>query len=267
MRWKGCAITIGKRSHGPTTGNIGNLQTPIMQLIWPNIMLKLNKILMCAIVILAEHSAIAGEAIFFNQGNLIAYRENGTVEGFYDSENEKFSCYFLFSQYPGDKSNSSGIGGYSSTKILTFVPGDVSLNFSARFKEFDIDGFIYRKGGDWVVKTTRPQAGCANAMGVFEFDPSQEGAESYYVSDTAPAIGIRLVNLKTGLFDLKDGKFSLRKGYLTKGDGVVVLKTYEQFSYVRYYNPHMNTRNAAKVTTGWIHSADLVNPFPPATKQ
>ena len=230
-------------------------------------MLKLNRILMCVIVALIENVAISGEAIFFNQGNLIAYQENDVIEGFYDSENKKFSCYFLFSQYPGDKLKSPVIKGYSSTKILTFVPGDASLNFSARFKEFDIDGFIYRSETDWVVKTARPQAGCANAMGVFEFNPLQEGAESYYVSDAVPAIGIRLVNKRAGLFDLKNGKFALRKSYLEKGDGVVVLKTYQQFSYVRYYNPHMNTKNAAQVTTGWIHSADLVNPFPRSVKQ
>lgn len=226
---------------------------------------NLNKIIFFLLISTFGQLCYSGEAILFDQSNLFAYSDNGIISGFYDSENDKFSCYFLFSQQSDQKNLPPKIGDFSATKLLTFIPGDDSLYFEGRLKGYDIDSTLYRDDDEWIIRTSRPQAGCANAMGVFEFDPLDNRAEGYTVSKRIPAIGIRLVNSKTLFYDLRGGRFVARKGYLTKSDGVIVLKEYEKYSYVRHVNP--NSSEEGKVTTGWVHSADLVNPFPPARKQ
>jgi hypothetical protein len=173
--------------------------------------------------------------------------------------------YFLFSQYSRGETGLPDIGEYSAVNVLTFLPGDIYLDFSDRFKEYDIDGVLYRKDDEWVIKPSRPQAGCANSMGVFEFDPLDIRAEGYAVSRKIPAVGIRLINAKAQFHDLHEGRFVARKGYLTKNDGVIVLKEFQQYSYVRYADP--NSAEPGRVTTGWVRSVDLVNPFPRVVKK
>ncbi|WP_353556567.1 hypothetical protein [Paraburkholderia terrae] len=228
-------------------------------------MSNLNKIITLLSLLVFRQLSNAGEAILFDQNNLFAFSDKGVISGFYDAENDKFSCYFLFSQQPDDKHPPPKVDTYSATRLQTFIPGDDSLYFENRLKDYDIEGTLYRDGDEWVIRTSRPQAGCANAMGIFEFDPSDIRAETYAVSKRIPAIGIRLVNSKTSFYDLRGGQFFARKGYLTKGDGVIVFKEFRGYSYVRYVNP--NSSQEGRVTTGWVHSADLANPFPPARER
>ncbi|REE24184.1 hypothetical protein B0G71_7486 [Paraburkholderia sp. BL27I4N3] len=230
-------------------------------------MRNLNKIIILALLTCLCRSTVAGEAIIFDQANLLAFSDSGRVAGFYDSEDNKFSCYFLFSQNSEEDEKVQNVQEYSVTKMLTFVPSDSSLEFEERYKQFDIQGLLYRKNGEWIIRTSRPQAGCGNATGVFEFDPPDIRAENYIESKRIPATGIRLVNTKTFFYDLRGGKFIARKGYLTKSNGVIVLRTYGQFSYVRFADPRANATDSGRVSTGWVRSANLVNPFPPTSRQ
>ncbi|MBB5408624.1 hypothetical protein HDG34_002561 [Paraburkholderia sp. HC6.4b] len=229
-------------------------------------MINLSKFLIGVAIILGGAApGFAGEAILFDDPSLVGYREGGRIYGFYDAENEKFSCSFLFFQ--DDKgSHSLDIDGYTDTKLLTFVPGNGSFKFSNRDKSFDIRGDLYRNGNEWVIKTSSGQAGCENATGGFIFDLGSMEAAKYYAVKKIPAIGIRLVNGKSSLYDYRDGKFLAKKSYLTKWNVVVILETHNQFSLVRFADPRLNVESYGRVTTGWVHTSDLVNPFPPASK-
>ena len=88
------------------------------------------------------------------------------------------------------------------------------------------------------------------------------GAHIYRVQKEINAIGIRLVKEKSYFYDYSGAEFSRRKGYLTKWNGVVVLKTRGQFSYVRFVDARLDAASLGRVTTGWIRTADLVDPFP-----
>ncbi|MGN6804763.1 MAG: hypothetical protein ACTHJZ_02335, partial [Trinickia sp.] len=156
--------------------------------------------------------------------------------------------------------------GFSDTKISTFTPSGKSFLLDDRDKTFDIDGDLYRKGGDWIIKTSTAQAGCENSAGTFIFDRDTSDAITYSITQEIPAIGIRLVKSKSYFYDYISGRYVVRKGYLTKWSGVVVLKTQDDFSYVRFVDPHIDAKTSGKITTGWIHSNDLVNPFPLSSK-
>jgi hypothetical protein len=154
--------------------------------------------------------------------------------------------------------------GYSTTKIFTFVPGNDSFLFLNRNKTFDIPGNLYRRENEWIIKTSSGQAGCENATGTFIFDRDDSNAVTYVVRKKIPAIGIRLVKSKSYIYDYRDSKFFIRKRYLTKWNGVVVLQARDQFSYVRFADPRTNGTSQGRITTGWIRTVDLVNPFPAA---
>lgn len=142
-------------------------------------MRNLNKLIFCLLLISYGQPGMSGEAIFFRQANLLVFRDGGTLNGLYDSENNKVSCYFLFSKNSGEDGAHREFNGYSTSNLLIFVPGDNSLSFEGRHKEFDIPGLLYTNDGEWIIRTSRPQAGCANAARVFEFDPSDIRAENY----------------------------------------------------------------------------------------
>jgi hypothetical protein len=99
------------------------------------------------------------------------------------------------------------------------------------------------------------------------FDRRSLSARTYTITGEFPAIGIRLVKGKSHFYDYKNGNYVARKGYLTKWDGVVQIKTQGNFSYVRFVDPRADAKTFGKVTTGWIHSSDLVNPFPTNTNK
>jgi hypothetical protein len=152
---------------------------------------------------------------------------------------------------------------FSETKILTFVPGDKSFLFAGRDATFDIPGNLYRNEDEWSIKTSRGQAGCENATGEFMFDlDANPGAHIYNVQKKISAIGIRLVAGKSYFYEYSGGGFVKRKGYLTKWNGVVVLKTRGQFSYVRFVDARLDAASPGRVTTGWLRTGDLVDPFP-----
>ncbi|CAD6526942.1 hypothetical protein LMG27952_01975 [Paraburkholderia hiiakae] len=208
-----------------------------------------------------------GQGVFFDNPGLIAFDANGIVSGYYDAEGEKRGCVFLFAQ--GDERvNYRDKFPYAEVKLLTFIPGENDLTFSGRSKTFDIDGELYVRGDTWLIRTDTGQAGCENSLGVFMSLPADTvGGAIFTVKKRIPAKGIRLVKKKSLFYDRQDGKFIERKGYLTRGNGVIVLQVNGEFAYVRFADPRTNVQSFGKVTTGWIRSADLVNPFPPAAKR
>jgi hypothetical protein len=230
-------------------------------------MMNLNRFFVAvALMFGVAAPSVAGEAILFDDPSLVGYRNGALIAGFYDAENEKFSCSFFFFQ-DNKGPNFPDIGDYTDTKLLTFVPSDGSFEFSNRDKSFDIEGDLYRSGDEWVIKTSSGQAGCENSAGGFIFNLGSEEAVRYYVKKKIPAIGIRIVKDKSFLYDYRDGNFIAKKSYLTKWNVVVALETRNQFSLVRFADPRLDVKSYGHVTIGWVHSADLVDPLPAANKQ
>lgn len=207
--------------------------------------------------------AAAGEAIIFDKPGLIGFRDGKTISGLYDSRNAKFSCSFLFIE-DSASSKTANVDDYTDTPLLTFVLGEDSPEFSNRNKTFDIKADLYRRDNEWTIQTKSAQAGCENATGTFIFDLKDFRAVTYYVTEEVPAIGIRIVKSKAPFFVNHDGNFVAKKSYLVDGDGVVVLKTQGDFSYVRYVGT--GPKFEGRVTFGWVHTRNLVDPFPRATK-
>ncbi len=233
-----------------------------MQIIWRNIMISLSKRIFVAAIMFGKiASGFAGEAILFDDPGLIGYRDGESISGLYDAENEKFSCYFLFSQDGGARPRPN-IGGYTDTALLTFIPGDRSLEYNDRNRFFDIPGNLYRENDEWVLHTSSGQAGCENSTGGFTFKLGSKEASRYSVEETIPAIGIRLIKRKSFLYNYQNGKFLARRGFLTKGNAVIVLEKRDGFSLVRFSDPRLNKDSYGKITINWIHTVDLVDPFP-----
>jgi hypothetical protein len=247
---------------------VGGTQIRIMQKIWEIAMINLNKFVVFVLCSLyMQISWAAGEAVIFDRSELIAFDENNVIAGYYNAQGDRKSCLFLFAQVD-QKMKGETESPYSEVKILTFVPGEDNFAYQNRDKMFDISGALYRRDETWLIRTDEEQAGCENALGEFTTYPrGKVGGEIFSMQKRVPAIGIRLVSRKSYFYDLRDGKFVARKGYLTKWNGVIVLDTHEQFSYVRFADSRVNVVGSARVTTGWVHSTDLVNPFPVASMQ
>lgn len=228
------------------------------------IMRNISKYCLMLIGLLLAKSGLAGHAVLFDSPYLMGYQGSTGLRGLYSATDGQASCTFLFFESPA-KDKFPEKAGYTVRKIRTFVPGDQSFVFSDRNKTFDIDGYLYANDDGWVIRTSSPQVGCGNAEGVFEFDPPDIRAERYSVLKTVPALGIKMVREKAPFYDSKGGNFVQRKGFLVKWDGVIVLRVHGTFSYVRYSDSGRNSEG--RVTTGWVHSSDLVDPFPVTERQ
>ncbi|MEC5407847.1 hypothetical protein VOM14_20045 [Paraburkholderia sp. MPAMCS5] len=208
----------------------------------------------------------SGQAFSFDKPGLVSFEDHGAISGYYNVSDGERSCTFLFVS-AGGEINDPSKSPYSEVKLLTFVPRENSFSFSERDKSYDISGTLYRRDGTWIVRTDEGQAGCENSLGSFMSSRSDKvGGEIFSVRRTISATGIRLIGRKTYLFDLKRGRYVAKKAYLTKWDGVIVLQTHEPFTLVRFADAKSNVANPGKVTTGWVRSADLVDPFPPTAK-
>nr|WP_233451450.1 hypothetical protein [Paraburkholderia caribensis] len=258
-----CARVIGRQLQQRITETVGGIATRIMQKILEIFMTNINKILALFLqLILAQTTYAIGSAIVFDRAELIAFDDNSVVKGYYNAQGEKRSCTFLFVQ-KGGQVEAQAEPPYSEAKVLTFVPGEKNFTYSSRDKFFDIPGELFRRDETWLIRTDEGQAGCENALGSFtSFPKNKVGGEIFTVENKIPAVGIRLIARKTNLHALQGGKFLARKAYLTKWDDVIVIRTRDQFSYVRFANTRVDTPNLGRVTTGWVRSADLVNPFP-----
>jgi hypothetical protein len=231
-------------------------------------MINTSKAIMFFVLLFIAQSTFSrGEAILFDRAELIAFSDDGNVMGYYNAQDKKRSCIFLFTQ-AGAEIEGQPQPPYSETKILTFLPGGADLGYTGRDRSFDIPGALYRRNETWFIHTDIGQAGCENALGAFTpYTLGKVGGEMFTVESKVRAIGIRLIRRKSYFHDLRNGGFIARKGYVSKWDGVVVIQTRDQFSYVRFVDSHANTSGLGRVTTGWLRSGDLVNPFPPVNKK
>lgn len=227
-------------------------------------MRNLSKKIILLSPFILSHGVWAGQAVIFDRPELISFDDRGKLSGYYNSSDNRRSCTFLFSQV-GRELKGSPQPPYSQAEIFTFVPKGDDFKFSNRERSFDMKGQVYRRDDTWIIRTNEGQAGCENGLGAFVSPPADKvGGEMFSVTKRISAIGVRLVNRKSFFYDLQSGKFVARKGYLLKWNGVIVLRVHGRFSYVRY--SESNPPSSDRVTTGWVRSIDLVNPFPPRNK-
>ncbi|MBN3813902.1 hypothetical protein [Paraburkholderia sp. Ac-20347] len=229
-------------------------------------MINLSKNLTLCFFLASAQASLAGQAILFDNPGLALINEDGRLTGYYSAQGDKRSCSFLILQ-TGDETKYPDDSPYTETKILTFIPGDNSFSFENRDKAFDIGGSLYKRDETWFVRTDEGQAGCENALGSFTtFRKGKVGGGFFSEENRFFALGIRIVKRKTFLHDLRDGEFAKRRGFLTKWNDVILIKVRGQFSFVRFVEPRTNIDAYGQATTGWVRSADLVNPFPARTK-
>ena len=193
----------------------------------------------------------AGTLFLFDAPNLIAFKSEGKIFGYYGFVHQRlpFSCQFFFMQ--NNVEPISGIG------INSFSLDAGKYGYESRNKEYNIPGKIFIKDSDWIIQTEDSPPGCGGAAGSFLKGPEDAHPTRYTEVEEVPAIAIRTVTRKTFLFDKKGNVLSRRKGYFTSGDVVAVIEQGDIYSYVRFSHPA-----TGKVTTVWVNTKDLKSPFP-----
>lgn len=210
--------------------------------------------LLCVVVgFLYMHSAIAGEISLYDESRFVTFSDGKRLYGYYSAHNELFYCKFFFVT---KKSVRIQDGVFP---IETF-----DLDYRGRKYKYaradltsSIRGFLSKKRKTITIGTEKPRAGCQGAAGLF----SDDGGLPYTEVGKMRGVGIGVLSSKSRIYrnsDLVGGV-----GYLSPGDAVVVIKRKNEYSYIRYINPDMLIEDDDKrhITTGWIRSADLVNPF------
>ncbi|WP_321929961.1 hypothetical protein [Paraburkholderia guartelaensis] len=229
--------------------------------------MSLSKSVILLLLTILSNYASAGNLIIFDDPGVVAYESGGRVSGFYREDDDRRSCYFLFYQ-DDEKSSNELMDGYSRQKINTFGLNyeENRFAFDDRPGNSDISGYIYKKDSAWVISTDEEPGGCGFEVGGFMHLPQDQSTNTYTAKKSIPAIGVRVVNKKTYFYDKSGEDFARRSGYLTPGDAVVILQQNGAFSFVRFSDPRSDKATYGKLTTGWMRSIDLVNPFPLAIK-
>lgn len=103
-------------------------------------MINLNKFVAFVLCFLCVQIAwAAGEAVIFDRSELIAFDAGNLVSGYYNAQDDRKSCIFIFTQ--ADPEIKEGADSpYSETKIFTFVPKEDNFTYQDRDKMFDISG-------------------------------------------------------------------------------------------------------------------------------
>jgi hypothetical protein len=219
---------------------------------------SLNKfsIFLAAPWILFCSQACAGTWIQFEDSALIGFESNEKTYGYYGAANSRtgFSCIFLFQTTEPSKGNAS------PQKILSFY---TESNFRRRNIQTDINGKLYKNIDSWVITLDDQVGGCDAGVGWnFRLNLQDLEVKKFKSIKTAPAVGILLASKKTHFNKNINGKFISLKSFITKNDLFVVLKNSGNYSYGRYVNMDMaKVIDNPVVTTGWIQTADLINPF------
>lgn len=161
-----------------------------------------------------------------------------------------FSCAFFFYSSNNNESKKR-IHGYVSYST-----------FERRLKESDSDGYLYKSdsGKTWEIlfDEIAPDPGCINLGFPFRRGLGDASLMHFKVKKKTPILGIRRIRTNRSIFhDLTGEKFIKRKGFLVSGDVVIVIKKQGDWSYVRFTDPKFT-----RITTGWIRSKELENPFP-----
>jgi len=207
----------------------------------------------------------SSELLIFDNDNLIALESNGQLYGYYGAVEKNKSCMFLF---VGHSLSVEDVGATPMIeKIKTFGFELGKYSYIDRYKPADIDGTITITGGEWIVQTEEEPPGCGGSVGVFHSSPFNSHQFRYNVTTKISALSIRIATKKSSFFKRKNKLLLKTKSYITEGDVVAVLKQEGGFSYIRYTDPDYFTPISQRVTTGWIRTSDLEDPFPPSQKQ
>jgi hypothetical protein len=236
-----------------------------MQKIWRISIQHLNELIRVAAVILSfSGAANAAELLIFDSPNMIMLNERDGVIGYYGSVEGDKNCEFFFYQA---RESSFKEGEYSGRDIssFSFAFPPKSYRYKDRDGRFDSAGAVYSLQDQRVVRIDNPAPGCVGwAVGSFGKRPGDKYVVRYTIEKKTEAIGIRALSKKSTFYKKIGLRFDSTRAYLVEGDVVVVLATSSAYSYVRYANPDLTS--GGRVTTGWVRSADLVNPFPSAGK-
>jgi hypothetical protein len=195
-------------------------------------------------------STKAGTLLEFDNNSLIAEISNEQIHGYYGYIHQinPFSCVFFFDAKT------------SNDKVKKIEGYITDSTYKLRNQDLDSTGSIFiNKTGDWIIQFDHaPDPGCINVGDSFREGPDDSSPMQFTIKKRTNILGIRLVNSKRSFFYIQtDGAFSKQKRFLTASDVVVVFKEKSGFSYVRYRNPR-----STRITTGWIRTQDLVNPYP-----
>lgn len=233
-------------------------------------MININKIVigsaLTLVIAMFAKISVAGIVTIFDDLNFVTYKSGTELSGFYHSRDGMFSCGFLF--HNRDEVILKSEGGVTEVRVMTFdfVPHSPKYTYEQRDPRSDIEGTIYLDGDKVSLKTDSPHGGCQSAAGMFDSSPGERGASTYSEVRSIDAIGIFAVGKKTFLYN---GAGSSRSSkYLLPGDLVVAIRRLRGYVFVRFVNPdsQIDESDSKRVATGWVRSADLVDPFPPAVK-
>jgi len=220
---------------------------------------KTNKIFLCFIGIalyVYSNITIAGTAAIYDDPGLATHQSGDNIEGYYYSSEGNSSCEFLFISNRKLISSKTKSTLLLPAKIFFFSNGNNFL-YSGRDKKFDTDGTLYLDGNSLALKSSKPLGGSC----MFSGDPGTRfGSMIFSLRKTFPALGIGIIKRKTFFYE-EPGKHR-RTGYLVQDDRIILIKKSSNFSYIKYVNPELDVKDHFQITTGWIRSEDIANPFP-----
>ncbi len=208
----------------------------------------------------------ASSLLVFDSPSLIVIRSGNTLYGYYGAIEKNNSCMFFFAgSSESHKKTKDDV--YSILDVETYALDSTQYHYNQRDKQYDRPGKIYILGDQWIIQTAGEPPGCGGATGFFHLDPYKLDAFRYYVSNRIPAVGIRVATKRTSFYEKRGALFSKRKSYITPGDVVAVLTVSGDFAFVRYTDPDYFNPVPGRVTTGWVRTSNLENPFPPSLKK
>jgi len=211
------------------------------------------------LILAGSMPAFAGTLLIFDNPRLVVLESGGEIVGYYGTHDRTSSCGFFFSTIK-EEGRSSEFDRTLPRPIETHVLAGPVYDYSHRDSPFDIPGKLFQGPKGWMLQTSEIQAGCNNASGTFEYGPDDLRAAWYFPVKKMPAINIRIIGRRTFLYVLRGGKLSATKSFLTGGSAVAIIDRRRCFSNIRFVHP-----STGKIAIGWVHTADLLNPFPPST--
>ncbi|MFM0018220.1 hypothetical protein [Paraburkholderia azotifigens] len=219
---------------------------------------KLPRLIGSALGFLFYQSAMAGIISLYDESRIITFSNGHKTYGHYAAHNELFYCEFFFM---------SDGPVHDSDKTIPIQTFDLNYRknkytYSRRESDSSIQGALTKQGSAITITTENPRGGCQSAAGLFS-----DGGVPYTEVKRIAGLGFGVATRKTVIYINPDE--IKKRGYLLAGDTVAVIKQKNNYSYVRYVNPDMLIEDDDKrhITTGWVRSTDLVDPFPPAGKQ
>ncbi|MFL9961341.1 hypothetical protein PQR02_09555 [Paraburkholderia sediminicola] len=203
--------------------------------------------------------AMAGVISLYDESRFLTFSDGQKIYGLYSAHNELFYCNFLFMSEKSVRDRDEIVPietfslDYKNHRYTYTQIGHIS----------SIRGVLSKNGNTITISTEKPQGGCQSAAGLF----SGDGGLPYTEMAKISGMGIGVINRKSFIY--QNPNSINKRGYLLPGDMVVVINKKDNYSYIRYVNPDMLIEDDDKrhVSTGWVRSADLVNPFPAASKQ